>query len=595
MSESMRVPSLVVSMLAVGVMMADICFARLQPPAHSPRPEEKRAETAAKQKDEDEANAWRERYLCLELESVLERCQTGKKPSVLDECESLLRRTLALPKPGARTLSLCAIAANALDRPRQAIEILKNAIAEYPEEDAGGTIIMPLRISGRFRIAAIATRIGDVSEAIQAYEAILEDPGEAQNRRINEFLCHMYLADLFRGMAGKEQTAIEQLRDAVRVAASFGEDGSRGDTIANARLLQGWAAYELAKLCPDEPPGEPGPDPNALPSLSSCWMLAIVLAITSCPSMPEIELMAGSERPSTLRVLARFGLARNYIEDSNLNPPKAEKYLLNVIGEDSYFKPYANATLPFVYEDMKEIREEIPALLNDLRHGDFEQREHAASRLCRSTGPEGIEALQQAQQDPNEYVRYEAACALAQWGRDSAIQANFRTILDAVMEEDPRIHDEALSAVRAGGSCLEIGPKEIIALIGLMDEHYSTELTWTLDDVLFSAKLEAQEAAVTELACLVKDERQEVREGAIEIYSRIGGSLRLRLEFEEQAMQVRIIELLGRLGPVGGEVRDTLATYAEHENPNIRNAAAEALKNLQSSESGQTPEEAQDP
>jgi len=87
-------------------------------------------------------------------------------------------------------------------------------------------------------------------------------------------------------------------------------------------------------------------------------MFAMVWASISCPSVPEMELMVQSNGPSTLRILAGFGLVTIYIEDSNLDPPKAEKHLLSIIAVDSYFKPYAEGTLALVYEKMREIREE---------------------------------------------------------------------------------------------------------------------------------------------------------------------------------------------------------------------------------------------
>lgn len=598
MSESKRVPfTQVFTVLIVSVIMGtSLSFSQEAstplPPGYSPQREKERIDAALKRMSEPAGR--RERQLCDDLGSVLQRYWADKSPSLREECESLLGKTLALPKPEAKTFSLCATAANALDRPRQAIEILKKAIAEYPEEHAWG-LIMPLRIAGRFRIAAIAARIGDANEAVQAYETILASRDDLESRRLTDFLCRMHLAEILRPIPGREQRATAHLQEAVRIAEGFGVGATRGDEILNAQLLKGWAAYEWARLRPDEASGDLGPDPNALPSRSSCWMFAMVWASISCPSMPEMELMAESGSPSTVRVLAGLGLATIYIEDSNLNPPKAKKYLLPIADGDSYFKPYAKATLALVYGQTEEIREKIPLLLNDLKHGNFEQREQAAFSLCHEMGPEGIKALQQAQQDPNKYVRYEAACSLARWGRDPTIKPDFHTILEAFQEEDPRMRGKAQSAIGCVEPCIEIGPKEAIALVRLMNEHCSTELVWTLTDVLFSAKPDIQDAAVAELAPLMNHQSEEVREATVEIYSRIGDSLLQRLEIEEEAMQVKIIGILGRLGPAGRHIAFALTHYAKHDNPNIRNAAAEALKNLSSTGSVQTSEDTQDP
>jgi HEAT repeat protein/negative regulator of replication initiation len=578
MIELKQALSLPVWILVIISTTAGMCFSRSYE-ASSGRP----AETPSVQtplRHLGEPDAWRETRLRDELSAALSQYVASRSPSLREECQSLLARILALPKPTAKAYSLCATTANALDDPRQAIEILKKAIEEYPEEHAWGPIL-PLEISGHFRIAAIASRIGDVNEAVRRYETIRGNLGDLESRRLNEFLCCLHLAELLRQIPGKEREATESLREAVSVAEGFGEGATRGDEILNAQLLKGWAAYEGARIRPDEASGGSGPDPNVLPSLSSCWMFAMVWASISCPSVPEMELMVQSNGPSTLRILAGFGLVTIYIEDSNLDPPKAEKHLLSIIAVDSYFKPYAEGTLALVYEKMREIREEIPVLLNDLRHGDVEQREQAAFRLNRLMGPEGIEALREAQQDPNEYVRYEAACALAK-ARDPNVRPNFRTILDALMDEDASIRKKARSAIGNLQSKGGIGPEDAVALVRLMDEHRSTELVWTLTDVLFSARLEVQEPAIAELAPLMNHQSEEVREGTVEIYGRIADSLLMRLEFEEESTQVKIIGVLGRLNPVADQLMPALTLYAQHENQDIRDAAIDALKNLSS-------------
>lgn len=580
-------PLLIVPILMIVSATAGTCLSHPQGMSSRPSTETSTVQTELRHLGQPDPR--RETRLRDELAAALSQYAASGSPSLREECQSLLARILALPKPTAKTYSLCATTANALDDPRQAIEILKRAIAEYPEEHAWGPIL-PLKVSGHFRIAAIASRIGDVNEAVRRYETILGNLGDLESRRLNEFLCCMHLAEILCRTPGRQQAGIERLKEALRVAEGFAQGAKREDEVLKAQLLKGWAAYELAKLGPNEASDTPKPDPNALPSLSSCWMLGVVWTSINCPSILESRLMVESEGPSALRILAELGLVTIYIENSNLNPPKAEKHLLNILAVDSHFKPYAEGTLALVHEQMRKIREEIPLLVNALKHGDGEQRSQAAFKLSRTMGPEGVNALQEAQQDPNEYVRYEAACALART-RDLNARADFRVLLDALANEESEVRNKARSAVGSLQSCGGIGSEEVVALIRLIDEHYSEELLWTLTNVLFSAKPVTQEVALEELASRVDHANGEVREGIVEIYGRMADSLLARLEFEEAGAQVKVIGILGRMNPVADQIIPALISYTRHTNSDIRNAAIDALKALSSANEKQTSED----
>jgi hypothetical protein len=177
MIELKQALSLPVWVLVIISTTAGMCFSRSYG-ASSGRPAET-PNAQAPLRQLGEPDAWRETRLRDELSAALSQYVTSRSPSLREECQSLLARILALPKPTATAYSLCATTANALDDPRQAIEILKKAIEEYPKEHAWGPIL-PLKISGHFRIAAIASRIGDVNEAVRRRNAgprLREDAG----------------------------------------------------------------------------------------------------------------------------------------------------------------------------------------------------------------------------------------------------------------------------------------------------------------------------------------------------------------------------------------------------------------------------------
>ncbi len=231
MGELKRVPFvLVTTLMIVGMCVSPGQGApRPQPPGYSAQQEKERIEAAVHSMRQPDAR--RERQLRDELGRVLLRWRTDRTPFLREECESLLKAILALPKPTATAYSSCAATASVLGLPRQAIDIVEQAIAEYPDEKVGG-ISVPLRISGRFRIAGMATRIGDVNEAMEAYESTLGSIDNLKGRETYEFLCHMYLADILRGVPAQAASALARRLDTVgdkttqrRIIAMLGQIG----------------------------------------------------------------------------------------------------------------------------------------------------------------------------------------------------------------------------------------------------------------------------------------------------------------------------------------------------------------------------------
>jgi len=353
--------------------------ASAQPPRPSAEDEKRRMEAELERMSRPEAR--QERRLVDDLRKAAEKYHRNKDASSRQECESLLAKVLALPKPGAETYSTCAAIASMLDRPRQAIEIVKKSIAEYPEESIGG-VILPLKVSGYYRIGALATRIGDVDEAVRSYETIIANLGTAKGKEYHTALCYICLADVIRRTPGKEKEAAEKLRDVIRIMESIDKEKRDRNDVFAIDLMKDWATYELARLEHDGTAPVTSSKPNG-----DSLMLAAIWGSISCPSMPEVEQMAESDQPSVLCDLAKLTLAIDYAHRSNL--VEVEKYLLPVAEGDSYFKGQAKIAMDGVREQIKQMHERIPVLLNDLKHGSVEQQEVAASQLQYHSGSMG--------------------------------------------------------------------------------------------------------------------------------------------------------------------------------------------------------------
>ncbi len=570
-----------------------------QPPSPSAENTKKRFEDEMKRADAEwqrmnPPEVRQERALLIDLSDAVEGCYWRKDAGARADCESLLAKTLALPKPSARVYSACAMVASTLDRPKQAIEIVKKGIAEYPEESISGFAV-PLKIAGYYRIGALATRAGDVNEARRAYESAIVNSRELKGKEYLTALCHMCLADLARHTPGQEQIAAAQWQQVVTAMESVSREARDHDDLQAIDLMKNWAQYELTRL----QHGGPASNAAANPGEGSL-MLVVVGTSVSCPSLPEMEQMMESEHPSILRDLAALALVTNCLLASN--PFQAEKYLLRVAASDSYFQVRAQDVLASVREQMKKIREKIPAMVKDLKEGDANQREQAARKLLHEAGSEGMRALQEAQNDPNKYVRYTAACTLANHAVGRSVPGGFDIILEALSDGDPNVRRKAGDALGFRTDirpCLKIGPKEIMTVIRLMKEHYSAELAETVKELLFSAKAEPGlvDLAVAELAPLIGPADKDTLNNILDIFARTktppvkaADALMQRLVREQdEEMQQGLVEMLGWIGPPAQSAVPMLIKYTQHKDPNIRYIARRALERISPTEAAKIP------
>lgn len=545
----------------------------------SPEDERRRIKDALKRSGQ--FAEYQEHMLLDDLNRAREKYDSEKDASAQAACESLLTQVLAMPKPSARAYSVCAATASMLGRPRQAIDIVKQTIARYPDEHIEGPIL-PLKISGYYRIGALATRIGDVNEATRAYESVIAN---SEGRRDKEYftgLCHIYLADLDRRTPGREQAAAERLRRVIQIANGVDREGRDRNDLFAIDLMKSWAAWELARLEQHSAVPETTAAPNG-----DCLIFASIWGIISCPSMTELEQMAASDHPSVLRDLSGLTLATDYLHKSEL--PKTQECLSRVAESDSYFQAQARVALEAVRTAIRQMHERIPALVQDLRHGTWEQQEQAVVQLKSNSGPEGIKALQDAQEDPDKRVRCLAACALATQFRDRSIKPKVAPILEGLADEEPRMRRMAQSSI-ASLPGMEFGPEEVKTMVKLLNDHCREELLSTLERWLLSSRTKVATVVevAPELANLINHENQEIRErilNALEMMNtppaQVAAALAERLESEQSdETQIRIMGMLERIGPAAKATAPVLIKYAQHDDLNIRHLAMEALTRI---------------
>ena len=531
-----------------------------------------------------------ERKLIRELQGALEEWVKNNSQAIAEKCVLLIEQIITQPKPSAKAYFTAAMAANSLGQPQKAILMLKKAIAEHPDEHVGG-LAMPVKVTAYYRIGAIARQIGDAEEATKAYELLIKNTQGREGEEFRKADCYMYLAEIASEMLKDKQLAMKRLQEMIATIETIDTDKLRNDEVAGLDILRGWASYEYARLKDGKAPVL---DPSELDKtkLGALYWLA----------MGEMSLGGGFEHQFLLERAAQskkspidsgFAKLTLAMHHAIINPPKAERYLSSLAESDSYFAPYANMMLQTVREGAKKIREKIPKLLNDLKRGDKEKRSRAAFKLARESGPDGVKALHQAQEDPNKYVRYEAACALARWGRDKSIKPDFNLILEALTDEDEQMREKARGAF-SRQSWVEIGPDEITAIVSLMNDHYSKELFWTIRQLLSSAGLEASKAAVPKLIKLLNHEDSDVRTAVLDILRRMGPtaseaipSLIQLLPYEHETRKDYIFAIIGGMGTAAESFMPKIAEYLDHKDINVQRAATIALKRISSEKAEQ--------
>ena len=548
--------------------------------------EKERMEAQLKKMREPEAV--RQRQLLEDMNHAMDRFNQDKDASSRQEYESLLEQALALPSPSAKVFSACATAANLLGRPQQAIEILQKAVEIYPDERAMQTTA-PLKFSGNYRIGSLAMVAGDPNEATRAYEAAM---GNCEGFVLDSFckiMCRMHLVNIADRMLNDKQLALKRCNDIIAEIDSVDTGGQQGKN-QSLEFLKDWALYKQKCIETGVAPSRDVSDVNN-EDYDTLFTLAMTHLTMSCGNLHECEQIIRNNNSSLNAILIRFALAINDIHYKRTE--EAEKNLLGIIETDSYFKVNAQGMLKRLRELKESLSRRIPKYLENLKSGDFVQRDVAAIHLARD--PEGIKLLYQAQQDPNKYVRYAAACNIVRWSKDPAYKADFNIILEAFTDEDVQIRGNAGSLFRPKQR-MEIGTEEITALIRLVNDHYNPELMNAIQKFIYASR-ESQDilnAAVPELAKLMSHPNLAVRAVVIETLLRIRnssdedipafagtvGPLAECLDKQNSEVQGRIIRLLGRIGPDAEPAIPSIIKYLDHEDSALRRDARDALRNI---------------
>ena len=543
------------------------------------------AETEAELERLNRPEVRHERKLRRELQDSLEKWLKDNNETDAKKCDLLIEQIISQPRPSAEAYFTTALAAQLRGQHKKATFILRKAITECPEEHAGG-LAVPVKVTGSYRIGTIARHSGNAKEATKAYENIMKNIQGVEAEEFYRAICCMYLAEIASEILKDKQLAAKQIQEAIATIDATDMDKISSDWAEVYPMLKDWALYEYARLKDGKAPVL---DPSKLDKAKVGGLYGLAMTAMSLNGLEHLLLLeraAQNNKSPIDNALAKLEMAFIHMHHSNINSPEAEKYLLSLAESDSYFAPYANMILQTVREEAKKIREKIPELLNNLKYGDKEKRKWAAFKLACESGPDGVKALHQAQQDPNKYVRYEAACALARWSRDESVKPEFNLILEALTDEDEQIREKARGAF-SRQSWVEIGPDEITAIVSLMNDHYSKELFWTIRQLLSSAGPEASKAAVPKLIKLLNHEDSDVRTAVLDILRRMGPaasdaipSLIKLLPYEDETRSDYIFAIIGGMGTAAEPFMLEIAKYLDHEDINVRRAATNTLKRI---------------
>ena len=320
--------------------------------------EQERIEKELKRLEQPEVK--REREMLDDLNRAMEKYYKSKDETSRQKYESLYKQALTLPNPSAKVYSACATAANLLDQPKQAINLLKKAISEYPEERVWGPVI-PLKVSGHYRIGSIAMRIGDANEAARAYENVIKNSQDFESSKFNNILSLMFLTDISARLLNDKQLALKRIQEMKEIIESTNADTLQHEENNTLKFLRGWTMYEQERIETGEilllKKTDLSKEEYTLP-----YMLSMTHATLSQPSIPEMEQNAQSDISSLDSILNKFALAFTYMHETDYrqqlsdNLPKAEKFLSDIAQIDSYFKPYAEVILDLLCEQKKKYK-----------------------------------------------------------------------------------------------------------------------------------------------------------------------------------------------------------------------------------------------
>jgi len=414
-------------------------------------------------------------------------------------------------------------------------------------------------IWAHYRMGTAARHKGNAQEATRVYETIIKKGVGQEAEKTHKIISYMYLAEIASEMLKDKQLAMERLQKVILTVDAIDMDKIRDDEATGWAVLKGWASYEHERL-KDGKALLPDGSKFSKAEMASCFMPAMMIAELSLSGTGlTLEQIAHNTKSPIDSAIAKLVLAFGYMHHNN-NILEAEKHLSSLAKSDSYLAAYADRLLGWLRKEKERPRrverkvsdDEIAELVEDLKHPDRAVHEDAMRRLANYCGIEGVEALVQAQKNPDKNIRYRAAFALSQT-KYTSYKPDFKIILEAITNEDRKILFHAFSALKYGNRPV-MGQKELSALVMLLKDDVT--LGSNIESVFEALGPKASKAAVPVM---------------IEV-----------LHYENKYVRQHICRMLGEMGPAAEEAFPELAKYLEHKDRNIRDAAANALNSIDS-------------
>lgn len=414
-------------------------------------------------------------------------------------------------------------------------------------------------IWAHYRMGTAARHKGNAQEATRAYETIIKKGVGQEAEKTHKIISYMYLAEIASEMLKDKQLAMESLQKVILTVDAIDMDKIRDDEATGWAVLKGWASYEYERL-KDGKALLPDSSKFSKAEMASCFMPAMMIAELSLSGTGlTLEQIAQNTKSPIDSAIAKLVLAFGYMPHSN-NTPEAEKHLSSLAKSDSYLAVYADRLLELLRKEKERPRrverkvsaDEIAKLVEDLKYPDRAVHEDAMRRLANYCGIEGVEALVQAQKNPDKNIRYRAAFALSRT-RYTSYKPDFKIVLEAITNEDRKTLFHAFSALKYGNRPV-MGQKELSALVMLLKDDVT--LGSNIESVFEALGPKASKAAVPVM---------------IEV-----------LHYENKYVRQHICRMLGEMGPAAEEAFPELAKYLEHKDGNIRDAAANALNSIDS-------------
>ncbi len=420
-------------------------------------------------------------------------------------------------------------------------------------------------IYARFRLATIARHKGLADQATSHYQAILQQCAGQQQEALHKFLCNMYLAEIARDLRNDRPLAIQRLQDAMAALEGASADTTQHEDLRGMLVsLKSWPAYELSVLR-GQTPAESQPTTQAQRETGGS---AFILIMVACPvslsgTGMTLEQFADSDASRIDRAIATLALGMEAAREEAYFA-KAERPLVRLAEEGSYFSPFARMLLDSAKQKAQESQPEVEKAIANLKSDNADVASQAIKSLyfplC-FANPKAIQAVYEAQKHPDKPVRYEAALALAGLQSPSPARPDVTVILEAMAEPEDPLRIRPSSVFKCQNPPL-VGPEHIPALVArIRQPQDSGQDQWfLLPDDLVPAFLQQTDVAVSELVKLLHDDNTENK--------------------------ARACEILRRMGPSAKKAMPDLAKYVECEDANLQGAVLAAMQEIDPEETG---------